>query len=268
MYGIYVMTEEKENTAETTTDEAEVKASGKSGLKKYIMIGGGALVLIIGIVVVSVMFMGGDSPQEAEVEEQPTQHEETQADESSGYDETEHGYIDEEYDDEPLAFYDEDEFLIDADGPSVLDNITDNLAFLDYEPDEAMMAAEEEELDGMSVEDSIDAAEWLEGEKALLAEKEKDLASRERELAILDMKVSQKLLTLEQARMSRVNSLAKLYDGMDARSVAAVMANLDDATVVSILPRMKIKNASQVLSLFPPKRGAKLSKQMITIAEN
>ena len=262
------MTEEKENTAETTTDEAEVKATGKSGLMKYIMIAGGALVLVIGIVVVSMMFLGGDSPQEAELEEQPTQHEGTQAEESADDYETEQPFDAEEYyDDEPPPFYDEDDLLTDADGPSVLDNISENLAFLDYEPDEIVMP-DEEEREGMSVEDSVTADEWLEGEKAVLSEKEKDLASRERELAILDMKVSQKLLTLEQAKMSRVNSLAKLYDGMDARSVAALMANLDDATVVSILPRMKTKNASQVLALFPPKRGAKLSKQMITIAEN
>jgi flagellar motility protein MotE (MotC chaperone) len=120
----------------------------------------------------------------------------------------------------------------------------------------------------MSVEDSVDASRWLESEKAALTERENDLATRERELKLLDKKVSQKLLTLDQAKTARVNSLAKLYDDMDARSVAALMANLDDNTVVLILPRMKTKNASQVLALFPPKRGAMLSKQMITIAEN
>ena len=157
--------------------------------------------------------------------------------------------------------------MTDAADPSVLDNITNNLAFLDYQPDESVLAANDEESDGLSVEDSIDAAQWLESEKAALALRENDLAVRERELKVLDKKVSQKLLILDQAKTNRVSNLAKLYDGMDARSVAALMANLDDATVVSILPRMKTKNASQVLALFPPKRGAKLSKQMITIAE-
>ena len=49
------MSEEKENTAENTeeksTDEAEAKKAGKSDLMKYIMIGGGAFVLIIVIAV-------------------------------------------------------------------------------------------------------------------------------------------------------------------------------------------------------------------------
>jgi flagellar motility protein MotE (MotC chaperone) len=54
---------------------------------------------------------------------------------------------------------------------------------------------------------------------------------------------------------------------MEPRAVAKLMANLDDETIVSILPRMKSKNASAVLALLPPQRGARLSKQMITIAE-
>lgn len=256
------MTDEKENSSETTTNEAEVKKTGKSSLMKYIMIGGGAFVLAVVIAVAAMMFFGGDTPHEAEVEDQPTQHDETPSEESDGEFTSDDMYDD----DEPPAFYDEDEFMNDADEPGVLDNITDNLAFLDYQPDESVITAEEETI-GMSVEDSMDAARWLEGEKAALALREKELAARENELKILDKKVSQKLLTLDQARTNRVSSLAKLYDGMDSRSVAALMANLDDATVVSILPRMKTKNASQVLALFPPKRGAKLSKQMITIAE-
>ena len=264
------MTDEKENTAENTeektTDDAEVKKTGKSSLMKYIIVGGGAFVLIIAIAVAAMMFLGGDSPNEADGEDQTSQ-EETHVEEPADEHATEPEFDDEGYDDEPPAFYDEDEFMSDADDPSVLDNITDNLAFLDYQPDEGEVMAEEEKI-GMSVEDSIDAAHWLEGEKAALADREKNLATRERELKLLDKKVSQKLLTLDQAKTARVNSLAKLYDGMDARSVAALMANLDNATVVSILPRMKTKNASQVLALFPPKRGAMLSKQMITIAEN
>lgn len=252
------MTDEKDKTAETKTNEAEVKKTGNSGMMKYIIIGGGAFVLIIVIAVAAMMFFGGDAAHDVEVDNEPTQHEETPAEES-----------DDEFagdDDEPPAFYDEDEFMTDIDDPSVLDNITENLAFLDYQPEESLVMAEEERI-GMSVEDSVDAARWLEGEKAALAVRESDLAARERELNILDKKVSQKLVMLDQAKTNRVSNLAKLYDGMDARSVAALMANLDDATVVSILPRMKTKNASQVLALFPPKRGAKLSKKMITIAE-
>jgi hypothetical protein len=38
--------------------------------------------------------------------------------------------------------------------------------------------------------------------------------------------------------------------------------------VIAILPKMKTKNASEVLQLLPAQRAARLSKQLITIAEN
>ncbi len=264
------MTDEKKNEAETAPAEAESKPAGKPSMMKYIMIGGGAFVLIIAIAVGVMMFMGTGHPDEAAVEAEATQEQEEApvAHENASGGDDEIADEAEMEEDEPPVFYDEEEFAEDFEDPSVLDNITENLAFLDYQPEEETMIESDEETAGMSEEDSIDAARWLENEKAALAKREEELAARERELKMLDKKVSQKLLTLEQAEATRINNLAKLYDGMDARSVAALMANLDDKTVVMILPRMKIKNASQVLALLPPKRGAKLSRQMITIAEN
>ncbi|HUV31654.1 MAG TPA: hypothetical protein VMY05_11270 [Acidobacteriota bacterium] len=147
----------------------------------------------------------------------------------------------------------------------VIEDIMNNLEFLDYKPTSADMAEDEQMV--MTVSDSAKAADWLKTEKARLTKKEEGLNTRERELNILDKKVTQKILTLEQAESSRIASLAKLYDGMEPRAVAKLIANLDDETVVAILPRMKIKNASEVLALMPAKRGARLSKQMITIAE-
>ena len=178
------MTDEKENTAETTTNEAEVSKTGKSGLMKYIIIGGAAFVLVIGVAIAAMMFLGPDESHNDEPEQQATQHDKSNTERPDGQlsadDDGEH--------DEPPAFYDDDEFMTDADDPGVLEDITDNLAFLDYRPD-AEVAMAEEETEGMSVEDSMDAARWLEGEKAALAERENDLAARERELKLLDKKV-------------------------------------------------------------------------------
>ncbi|HWR84161.1 MAG TPA: hypothetical protein VN285_12745, partial [Candidatus Deferrimicrobium sp.] len=80
--------------------------------------------------------------------------------------------------------------------------------------------------------------------------------------------VSKKILRLQRAESERITSLAKLYDGMEAKAVAKLMADLDDEIVVSILPRMKSKNASEVLQMLPPKRAAKLSREMLAIADN
>ncbi len=160
----------------------------------------------------------------------------------------------------------EDSILASLEDESdVFDEIMKNLEFLDYDPTPEELGEDIEPM--LSSEDSIEQVNWLESEKTRLAEWETKLNARQRELDITDKKVSQKLLKIEQAESAKVSNLAKLYDGMDPRAIAKVMANLDDATVVSILPRMKLKNASAVLSLMPAKRGARLSKKMITIAE-
>ena len=254
--------EKQENieATEPTANEAEVKTTAKGGMLKYIIIGGGAFVVIILIALAAILFFGGDSGEPAESEAQPveTTREAKIEDETPAHETSADA-------DEPPPFYDDEE-MVDGQDPSVIQDIMDNLAFLDYQPEENEIIAEEEEL-AMSAEDSVETMNWLEAEKAALAEREAALVNGERDLKLLDKTVSKKLLTLEQAESSRVNSLAKLYDGMDPRSVAQLMANLDDKTVVSLIPRMKIKNASAVLALMPPKRAAKLSKQMITIAE-
>ncbi len=250
--------EKQENTeaTEAAANEAEVKTADKGGMLKYIIIGGGAFVVIILIAVAAILFLGGDSHESAESEAQPA---ETKREAEIPAHETSADA------DEPPPFYGEED-MADEQDPSVIQNIMDNLAFLDYQPEEGEIIAEEELA--LSAEDSVEAVNWLEAEKAALAEREAALATGERELKLLDKTVSKKLLTLEQAELSRVNSLAKLYDSMDPRSVAQLMANLDDKTVVSLIPRMKIKNASAVLALMSPQRAARLSKQMITIAEN
>ena len=254
------MAAEEQEKTEATANEAEVKTPDKGGMLKYIIIGGGAFVVVILIAVAVVFFLGGDSHEPAESDAQPAEtRKETKTEAETPAHETSADA------DEPPPFYNDEE-MVDEQDPSVIQNIMDNLAFLDYQPEESEIMTEEEEL-AMSAEDSVETVNWLEAEKAALAKREAALATRERDLKLLDKTVSKKLLTLEQAESSRVNNLARLYDGMDPRSVAQLMANLDDKTVVSLIPRMKIKNASAVLALMPPKRAAKLSKQMITIAE-
>ena len=115
-------------------------------------------------------------------------------------------------------------------------------------------------------EDSIKAQSWIEKQKDDLTKREVALTSRQKEVEELDRKVSQKVMRLEQSLADRVANLAKLYDGMEPSAVAKLAENLDDSIVVAIIPRMKQKNASQLLSLLPPQRAAKLSKQIITLA--
>jgi len=235
-------------------EKTEESPKAKGGLIKYIIYGAAGLVLVLAVAFGTVFLMGGS---DSEVVETAAGTEKTG--DNSGYsNSTQAGNGDSLNKDSLLA-------ELEAGNDDVLEKIMDNLAFLDYEPSAGEIGEEETSL---SVEDSIETVNWLEQEKKRLADKEKELNAREKELNILDKKVTQKILKIEQAESTRISNLARLYDGMDSRAVTRLMANLDDATVVSILPRMKQKNASLVLQLMPSQRAAKLSKQMITIAEN
>lgn len=163
--------------------------------------------------------------------------------------------------DEPTT----DQYALSEEEQSAIDKIMDNLEFLDYQPAEGELPVDEAAL---TVEDSVKEVNWIKEEKARLEKWDKELSTREKELNKLQTIVDAKLAKLDQAETSRISQLAKLYDGMDARAVAQLLMNLDDDTVVSIIPRMKTQQASAVLQLIPSQRAARLSKQLITIAEN
>lgn len=251
------MTEEEKTNIEQADSGAENavdQPKAQSSLMKYLMFGGGLIVLVALAAYGTLVFVG-DEPQTAEtpaVEQQQAAPAESKPD------------IHElaKNDDIPADVLDS---LMAIGDQSAFEKIQQNLDFLDYKPTEDELATEEEKL---AKQDSIREVNWIESEKLRLAALDKDLTKRQRELERLDKDVSAKLAKLDQAESARIVSLAKLYDGMDARAVAALMANLDDGTIVALLPRMKNKNASAVLALLPPVRAAKLSKQMITIAGN
>ncbi len=240
-------------------DGDQAKSPSKvGGMIKYAIYGVVGLVAVLGIAFGTLMILGDDETTEAPSEEYYEEEATTDEEPAQTHDEQSDPEAERmSFEDSIIAAMEKDE--------SVLDAIMSNLEVLDYVPDDEEMGVEET---GMSVEDSVEAVNWLDAENAKLDERRIALDAREKALNVLDTKVSQKITRIEQAESSRISKLAKLYDGMEARSVAKLIANLDDNTVVSLLPRMKLKNASEVLSLMPPIRAARLSKQMITIAEN
>lgn len=150
-----------------------------------------------------------------------------------------------------------------ADSAEALDALVRNISLMDNSTDTGT-------LDDypLTPSDSNAAADWLAKEQEKLAARTIELDSRERDLQKRESDISQKVLRIEQASSDRITNLAKLYDGMEANSIANILANLDDETVVALIPRMKPKTASQVLALMPPQRAAKLSKQIITLASD
>jgi flagellar motility protein MotE (MotC chaperone) len=251
---------QSEKQASSQKPEEAAAPAGKSGLIKYLLFGAGAVVVGLVVTVVAMKFMAGEPAAEVEDSHEQIAREiagktgdKTAVDKAADAHAETPGYAGVTGDEMELADFDD----------SAIDKILENLEFLDYEPSEDELVEDE---GGMTKEDSIAQVNWLEKEKTALAQREKELNTRQRDLDRLEKEVNKKLLNLEQVESARTAQLAKLYDGMDPRAVANLLANLDDGTVVSILPRMKLKNASAVLQLMPAQRAAKLSKQMITIA--
>ncbi len=254
--------------AKKKNETEEKSPEKKGGLMKMLMLAV-ITIALIGVAAFGTIFLMGDSSEpvanESAADASVTESTESTSSDSepvvldstdkSNHSEEEHSEITE--DDLP-------EGLFDNEDPSVIEAIMENLAMLDYEPSDDELIEGDVEANR---KDSVKKVVWFEKEQNRLDKWEQELETRNRQLDKLNREVSRKVVVIEQAESARVASLAKLYDGMDPRSVAKLMANLDDGTVVSILPRMKTKNASQVLALFPAKRGARLSKQMITIAE-
>ena len=256
-------TPKPEEAAQAKSEKSE--NAGMSSFVKYLLFGGAGLVAVVLIAVATLFLVGGgksdksaeagaasDSTAQASL---PTANKDsaTSGDSTTKAEDLEALVAK----DTSLAFLDQ--------GQAAVQTIVSNLEALDQAPTNAdLMAAES----AMSNEDSLAAIEWLSQEKAKLASREKELDARENDLKIRESKVLQGVTRIEQAESSRTAKLAALYDGMDATAVAKLAANLDDETIVALLPRMKPKNASAVLGLMPPARAAKLSKEMVTIAED
>lgn len=228
---------------ETVDQQAPAAANGKSDLAMYLIVGGSALVVTVGAMMAFGDLSGGDVEQSAELI-----HE---AGEST-------------------------EELADSDDPELPDLFSelDNLDFLndtDFTTGAESIASELKQGSAsapvkMSKDDSLAALSWLDKEKALLREKEKELNAKEKKLAAVEHEVDQKLKKVDQVEANRLSGLAKLYDGMKHDQVARMLVKLKDETIVQILPRMKTANASKILGLLPADRGARISRKMITLS--
>ncbi len=242
-----------EETVTTSQPSETPKPAPKGSLLKYILLGVIGLVLVLGVAAATIMVLGR-TPAATPTDSTAVAHNDSTSASGSPSGEL----TDDEILDSLMS-------LEDGDSASVLALIEENLAVLDVDPDSFDLTGES---GGLSQKDSLEGATWLTQEKQRLSTWETQLNDRQQSLSRREEEISRKMLVIERAESARVMELAKLYDNMDSRAVAKLMANLDDETVVSILPRMKGKNASQVLQLLPAPRAAKLSKQMITIAEN
>jgi hypothetical protein len=62
-----------------------------------------------------------------------------------------------------------------------------------------------------------------------------------------------------EAREKKIKQLAKVYERMNASSVASIVANMSDQDAVEILSRMNPRNAAKVLATLDPEKAAEFS---------
>jgi flagellar motility protein MotE (MotC chaperone) len=64
---------------------------------------------------------------------------------------------------------------------------------------------------------------------------------------------------------SRIDALAKLYEGMEETQVAPLINQFTDEQAVQILMSMKPASAAKILGVLSPQRAARISTKMITL---
>lgn len=64
---------------------------------------------------------------------------------------------------------------------------------------------------------------------------------------------------IDEERASRIKQIAKVYDQMNASSVAAIVKSMSDKDSVEILSMMNPRNAARVLAALDPEKAATLS---------
>ncbi len=257
-----IMADEEKDKAEkeqTSAESTAPVAKPKSDMMMYIIVGVGALVVTMGVMLGLVS--GGHAPMaenaDGDVSEGVAEHEAESAEEPETPD--------------IFSELDDLSFLADT-----------NFGELSGSPEERLVAGKSKKpghskagktkkghavaASQLGADDSLAALNWLEAEKKKLKERNKTLDEKAKRLEALERSVNQKLTKVDQAEAARLSGLAKLYNGMKPEQVAKMMVKLDDKTIVAILPRMKSAQAAKILGMLPASRGARISKEMITLS--
>ncbi len=121
--------------------------------------------------------------------------------------------------------------------------------------------------DAEAESDSMEEISWIEQEKKKIKAEQLELAVERRELESLKRQVQSLLQRKKQVETERIAYLAKLFDNMKKEEVGQLMEQLDDDTIVSVLPRMKAESASRVLAMLPPKRAARITTMLLGLGQ-
>ena len=142
--------------------------------------------------------------------------------------------------------------------------------------DEETTAAKGDRKERASAADLKSMLEELSRRQAELDRREKTVAAREEKLALYEKDVTDKIAQLEQvgktlkAELQKSNaasdeaaaSLAKVYGAMKPAEAAPILDQLDEATALRILTRMKEKQVGEILPLMTRDRAIVLTRSL------
>ncbi len=111
--------------------------------------------------------------------------------------------------------------------------------------------------------DTIGELSKLDKRQRELQAEEMQIAGKRRELEALKNEVEQFLALKQGVADEKVTYIAKLIDGMKPEEMSGLITNLDNGTIMAVLPKMKPQTASRVLAILPPKRAAEIATQLL-----
>jgi len=115
--------------------------------------------------------------------------------------------------------------------------------------------------------DTLADISWIESEKMKIQSERLAIAVERKQLETLRREVENILAKKDLIKAERVAYLAKLFDGMKQDEVSKLMEQLDDNTIVAVLPKMKVASASKVLAMLPPTRAARITTILLGLNE-
>ena len=260
-------------------EEVDAPKEEKSLIKKLMLpVGIGIVAIIIGVGAFWLLSSGDSAKEEAEVQEESTQHEQDDSQASSGsHKRTAEGenrtvvyksdtgkkaeeaeYEMTEEDMKEMLWL--DQLFSDIDTSSLLHDLgmaTGDTSLMDMEKSEIM-----------TPQDSVDTLNWIDKEMGKLNKYRDSLTKVERDIIKREKKIERAMIQINQAESSQIINLARLYDGMRPEEATRLFQNLSDKIVISIIPRMKPANAAKVLAIMKPKRAARISTALITVMED
>ena len=116
--------------------------------------------------------------------------------------------------------------------------------------------------------DTLAELSWIEMEKKKITAEQLALAIERKQLETLKREVEALLVKKKQVEGERLAYLAKIFDGMKKDEISNLMAQLEDETIVALLPKMKVASASKVLAMLPPKRAAKITTMLLGLGKS